>query len=685
MRGTPISALLLASTMLTAPAFAAINAADYGVTPGAADNGPALQRAFDAAQSTSDHSVTLPSGTIAYGRQLTANGVRVSGSGGTVLAPSDPRNQRITLTGNSPSLSNMRINYHPIARSGSDHGRNGVWVERATGFNVSGVTLDGSAYGVPPQGQGAGDLFVYNSQNGTISNNNISYTWADSIHMTGGSRNISVTGNRIDHSGDDGIATVSYGDDTGNIRISGNTVTNNMWGRNITAVGTSDVEITNNLISGNASDGAGVYVASEPAYNTPPPRNVLVQGNTIQDTGGAGKGHGQIMLWSGRGPLSNITVRDNDVRDSERDDLAVVVSGAMNGVTVDGNNIDGEITRRNGGSYNGSGNTINDSSMANSVPVPAGTPAPAPGGTDGSQFGMNLNNVERNLYDTDDQFWNAVERGDAQATRRLNDLVSGGILFRQGNQIINRVTGQVTSTVNRTIGDAVDTVVSPVEDAVSSLGDAVLCRIGGGWVSALIGINVCAAKQLKIQGRQLETQQRMVAGLGANAAAAAAGIEGVARQVLGSIDSALYGENADEVVGDRYQSGMPESWTFEDSAEHMAQMRQQTDLATREAARAQAVSRSSIDAALQMSDEALELSQGAEGQTQAIQAQTQMLRSQIAVAAAQQAADAASATAQLRTTEEQRAQDVIANQKIERFYGPGSLDLPPVSGRALFQ
>ena len=114
-------------------------------------------------------------------------------------------------------------------------------------------------------------------------------------------------------------------------------------------------------------------------------------------------------------------------------------------------------------------------------------------------------------------------------------------------------------------------------------------------------------------------------------------------------------------------------------------MRQQTDLATREAARAQAVSRSSIDAALQMSDEALELSQGAEGQTQAIQAQTQMLRSQIAVAAAQQAADAASATAMLRTTEEQRAQDVIATQKIQRLYGPGSLTPSPVSGRALFQ
>jgi hypothetical protein len=550
------TAVLLASTIFSTPALAAINAADYGVTPGAADNAAALQRAFDAARGTSDRTVNLPGGTISYGRQLTANGVRVSGSGNTVLAPSDPYNQRITLTGNSPSLSNVRINYHPVGRSGSDHGRNGVWVERANNFNVSGVTLDGAAYGVPPQGQGAGDLFVYNSQGGTISNNAISYTWADSIHMTGGSRNISVTGNRIDHSGDDGIATVSYGDDTGNIRISGNTVTNNLWGRNITAVGTSDVQITNNLISGNASDGAGVYVASEPAYNTPPPRNVLVQGNTIQDTGGDGKGHGQIMLWSGRGPLSNVTVRDNDVRDSKRDDLAVVVSGQMNGVTLEGNQVDGEITRRNGGSYSGSGNTTNDPAMANSTPVPAGTPTPAPGGGGLSPLGQNLNSVERNLYDTDDQFWQAVENGDAAATRRLNDLVSGGILFRQGDQIINRVTGQVTSTVNRTIGNAVDTVVSPIEDAVSSLGDAIVCRIGGGWVSAIIGINVCAAKQLRVQGQQLETQRAMNA---SGTADNTAGVTGMLNRIMAGLGIAGFLSNETQ-VRDTYEREYPDAF-----------------------------------------------------------------------------------------------------------------------------
>jgi hypothetical protein len=664
MKTNAFGTFLLATTVLVSPAWAAINAADFGVSASSSDNAAALQRAFDAARGTSDRTVNLPGGTIAYGRQLTADGVRVSGSGNTVLAPSDPRNQRITLTGNSPSLSNVRINYHPVARSGSDHGRNGVWVERATNFNVSGVTLDGAAYGTPPQGQGAGDLFVYNSQGGTISNNNISYTWADSIHMTGGSRNITVTGNRIDHSGDDGIAAVNYGDGTGGVRISGNTVTDNLWGRGVTAVGASDVQITDNMISGNSANLAGVYVASEPAYHTPAPRNVLVEGNTVQDTGGAGPGHGQIMLWSGNGAVSGVTIRDNEVRNSERPDLAVVVSGPTNGVTMEGNQIDGQISTRNGGSYNGSGNTTNDASMANGVTVPAGTPTPAPGGGGSggpqSQLGQNLTGVERNLYDTDDAFWSAVESGDAEATRRLNDLVSGGILFRQGNQIINRVTGQVTSTVNRTIGNAIDTVMQPVEDTVSSLGDAIICRIGGGWVSALIGINVCAAKQLKIQGRQLETQQHMIESIGTNAVAVAGSVSAA---VLGSL-GLMRGADVDE----RYQTGASADMTPDESLAYREDLRTRTDQARRQALETAAMNVEAEQEYSRMADEALALSQSAPGQTAALQALAQLERAKEGAASTRASTQVALEHARLMAEEEDRAGERLALQRRDRLY-----------------
>jgi conjugal transfer/entry exclusion protein len=555
-----VTAVLLASTIFTTPAFASVNAADYGVTPSSADNADALQRAFDAAKGTPDRQVILPPGNIVYSRQVRADGVRIVGSGNTVMAPSNPENQRIILTGNSPSISNVKFAFKPVVRNGAGVERSGVWVEDADNFSVTGLTMNGAAYGVPPKGQGGGNIFIRHSTNGTISNNALSYTMADAIHMTGGSHDIEVTGNRVDHAGDDSIAAVNYGDGTGGVQISGNTVTDNLWGRGITAVGASDVQITGNYIKGNSADLAGVYVASEPAYNTAAPRNVVVEGNTVQDTGGPGKGHGQIMLWSGKGPVSNVTIRDNEVRDSKRPDLAVVLSGSMSGITLEGNQIDGEISRRNGGSYNGSGNTTNDASMAAGAPVPAG---PLPSGQPTSVSGdtpslleRNFDGLASNAADTDDAFWSTVEGGDAAAMRRLNDLVSAGILVRQGNQIINRVTGQVTSTVNRTIGNAVDAVLSPVEDTVSSLGDAIICRIGGGWISALVGINVCAAKQLKIQGRQLEIQRAMNA---SGTADTTAGISGLLNRILPGLGNAGFLSNETQ-IRNAYERQFPDAF-----------------------------------------------------------------------------------------------------------------------------
>jgi len=254
--------------------------------------------------------------------------------------------------------------------------------DNATNFSITNVTIDGAAYGRPPSNRGAGGIFIRHSTNGTVANNRVSWSLADSIHITGGSHNIRVAGNSVDHSLDDSIAVVNYNDGTGDVVIEGNTVQDNRAGRGITAVGASNVQMRNNTISGNTGDGAGVYIASEPAYNTAPPRNILVEGNTIQNTGGPGKGHGQIMLWSGKGPVSNVTIRNNQVRDSKRPDLAVVLSGSMNGITLEGNQIDGEISKRNGASFNGS-NSTNNSNMANGVPVPA----PAGGGTGGGGDG----------------------------------------------------------------------------------------------------------------------------------------------------------------------------------------------------------------------------------------------------------------------------------------------------------
>jgi hypothetical protein len=271
----------------------------------------------------------------------------------------------------------VRFNQRPIIRT---RGQAAVLVQNATNFTVSGLTIDGAAYGVPSgRGIGGGPIFVRNSNGGVIRDNSLSYTQADSIHITGGSKNIEVIGNRIDHAGDDSIAVVNYKDGTCCVRIRDNVITDNLWGRGITMVGGSNVQITGNFIDGNLANLAGIYVASEGAYRTAAPSNVLVQGNTVQNTGGPGPGHGQIMIYAGNGPINNVTVRDNEIRDSKGSGFAMVLSGPLNGITLEGNRIDGEISRRNGASYGGSGNTVNDVRMADSAPMPKGTPAPGPG------------------------------------------------------------------------------------------------------------------------------------------------------------------------------------------------------------------------------------------------------------------------------------------------------------------
>lgn len=177
----------------------------------------------------------------------------------------------------------------------------------------------------------------------------------------------------------------------------------------------------------------------------------------------------------------------------------------------------------------------------------------------------------------------------------------------------------------------------------------------------------------------------MTARLHGNAAAGIGEIEHAARDPLGSIDDALYGAGADGVLEERYQLGMPPDWTFETAPRFTETMRMQTNRATREAAAVHAAAKRGIDEALTLSDEALDLSQGAQGQTQAIQAQTQMMRTLIGVQAAQHASDEAASTAALREDEERRAQEIIAEQKVRRFYGPGSLPDLQTTGRNLFQ
>lgn len=284
-----------------------------------------------------------------------------------------------------------------------------------------------------------------------------------------------------------------------------------------------------------------------------------------------------------------------------------------------------------------------------------------------------------------------------------------------GREIMNALTGKDTGGLQR---DLVNEGFLLAEDLIESYIPGAIDYISGGTCSPLVmdivagaasGIagvftggratviaqlaqqiqlmwaNKCASETNEILRNQRQLQEAMVRGLDKNAVARASEVEEFARSVLGSSDNSLYAPKQEDIIWETYQSGMPDGWQYGDAADHTGEIRRRTNLASQEAAATQAAAQRSIGTALLMADEAQDLSMGADGQTQAIQAQTQMIRSQIAIDASRQAADASFATAQLRIAEEQRAQEVTATQKIERFYGPGELDRDAQPRRALFQ
>jgi Ca2+-binding RTX toxin-like protein len=282
-----------------------ISITDFGaVGDGKTDNRAAIQKAIDTAKQTGQ-SVTVPAGTFVHQGLLKLDGVDMAGAGGaSVLKAVGSGDQSVELTGNGASLSNITLDSDATSR-GTKNTNAKILVNAATNFDVDHVTILNSF---------SAGMMIYGSSEGQIVSNTVQDTNADSIHMTGGSHDILVQGNLVQRAGDDGIAVVSYG--TSNvahdITITGNAVVDNKWGRNVTVVGGEDVKITGNYIDGNSAGLAGVYLATEPAYNTAGDKNVLVDGNTIKNTGSTRTGHGNVMLYDGTAQtLSGITITNN--------------------------------------------------------------------------------------------------------------------------------------------------------------------------------------------------------------------------------------------------------------------------------------------------------------------------------------------------------------------------------------
>ena len=161
-------------------------------------------------------------------------------------------------------------------------------------------------------------MFLYGSTENYIEGNYIHHTWADHIHHTNGARQSWVWNNFIFNDqpskGDDGVACVTYGPTStrcADMEWWRNTILGTGWGRGYAVIGGDDIHIHHNWAIGVA--GAGLIVASEPAYDSASSERIALANNYVYRCAHT-IGHPGILI-SGQNtaaqPLDTITLTNN--------------------------------------------------------------------------------------------------------------------------------------------------------------------------------------------------------------------------------------------------------------------------------------------------------------------------------------------------------------------------------------
>jgi hypothetical protein len=209
---------------------------------------------------------------------ITLDGISAYGGGpSTVISEDNPDRSAIILAGASPSLVNLTVaSPNATARSG-DWEANGVWIQFADGFIVDHVIVDGAA--------GAG-IFNEGGTHGKITSNTVEDTRADGIHTMGGAGWDVVYGNTVANTGDDMISIVSYHHWATNHDIDEgyNTLRGNTWGRGMSIVGGTNIQLHDNTIA--HTHAAAIYVEAEgnanPDIASWPVEHVTIDRNTVR-------------------------------------------------------------------------------------------------------------------------------------------------------------------------------------------------------------------------------------------------------------------------------------------------------------------------------------------------------------------------------------------------------------------
>jgi len=295
--------------------------------------------------------VFVPAGTFRH-KGFTLDGVSMTGADKTtaILFGFDAANGTVYVKGSGVTVSNVQIKSASTVRTSLDWP---LYIDRASNFTIDAIVVDGG---------NSGGIVNFGGLNGKIINSTVRNTLADGIHNTFGARDIIVANNTVRNTGDDFIAVVSYGQGdpiARNILIQDNDVAENDHGRGITAVGSSDITIQRNKI-GRTGCCAGILVATEPAWTSPPLSNVLIRNNTLSNNSGY-TGHGTFLISGLNGNIDRVRFEGNTIANPVHD--AVKLEGNNSNTAIINNTISDPESQGifvlEGSNVYCSGNTLN--------------------------------------------------------------------------------------------------------------------------------------------------------------------------------------------------------------------------------------------------------------------------------------------------------------------------------------
>jgi hypothetical protein len=334
--GTSAAAATSPAPANTPSAPTGLNLSSFGAAcDGRSDDTAAIVRGVAAAKAA-NQPLVIPAGQCNFSDVLRLDGAKLVGYGASsVLYSTNWQREAIFMSGVGPSVSNVKLTGVAAPSRGAAWEMTRITVMGATDFVIDGVTIEGSA--------AAGIQTAQAPKRGRITNNVIRNTWADSIHMTDGASYITLEGNLIENSGDDGIAVVSYSYDAvrvNNITARSNIVRNNRAGRNMSVVGGGQILYQNNLLQGNPRY-AGILLAQESGYGSKGSDDVRFEGNTIENTGSTTTGHGGILIYSdGQQPINNVVVLNNLINQQGQNGIKAY-NPYTYGLSIENNKISG--------------------------------------------------------------------------------------------------------------------------------------------------------------------------------------------------------------------------------------------------------------------------------------------------------------------------------------------------------